>query len=120
MALLIAGGSSNIVLNLNNGLDWQLTGLDEQQRVLLNINVKLQQGMIRGSVNIYLPLISSLNGRFVNFNIDANDYFGQVSFYAMDGNFINGINSIDVLIKSNVVIPVSVGSSDNYILMTLA
>lgn len=117
-----AGGSANVVIDGSNaGVVWDLTGLDNSGRVLDTINVKIKKGLSPAlAVQLDLPTIKSINGRNVTFNIDFNDFAGVVNLYAGVDNFINGVQTFTLDYPLNSVVPVSVGSSDNWVLPVLA
>jgi hypothetical protein len=113
---ILVGGSSNVILDLNINTVFELTGKSNTGSVIQQVNVRIVQALVpEATVDIYLPLISDLNNRFVQFNIDANDFVGKANIYASSGNFINGqtVITVDPTI-ANAVLVFAVTSNDNY------
>lgn len=113
---ILVGGSSNVLLDLNLGTSFELTGLSNTGAVIQQVNVKIKQALVPvATVSILLPLISNLNNRIVQFNIDSNNFVGEAIIDAPNGNFINGQQSITVdPTIANAVLVFTVTSSDNY------
>jgi hypothetical protein len=114
---ILVGGSSNVILDLNLGTSFELTGLSNTGAVIQQVNVRIIQSspLLQSSIAIRLPLIADLNYRNVQFNIDSNNYVGEAVIDAQNGNFINGQQSITVdPTIANAVLVFTVTSSDNY------
>jgi hypothetical protein len=115
-APLIAGGSANITLDLAQGGNWELNGLDANGKVLQSVNVKIKTNGLVTTINLTLPTIASLNNRNVVFNIDTNDFGGSVVLIAGSGNLINGEATLTTAYANFSVVPVSSTSSVNWTL----
>ena len=120
MAATKIGGSANITLDLNVNTNWELTGLDGQGRVLLDVNVKIKQSIVpTASINIFLPTIASLNSRNVTFNIDSNNFGNIIGLKSIDSDKINGETTLSIAYPKQSVAPVSVSGNDNWTLPLL-
>lgn len=116
----IIGGSSVITIDGSSTNLFQLTGLDANGKVLTQINVKVIGGATpQATLTILLPLISSINGRTIQFNINSNDYAGDVTLAPAVGNTINGIASVISQTNIDVVTTITTGSATNWILPDL-
>jgi hypothetical protein len=116
MATIIAGGSANITLDLAQGTDWELNGLDANGKVLQSVNVKIKTNGLATTMNLTLPTIASLNNRNVVFNIDSNDYGNSIVVKAGVDNTINGKAELTTAYPNFSVVPVSSTSSVNWTL----
>ena len=120
MANIIKGGSSFIVIDGSSSDTFYLTGLDANGKVLQFVNVQINAGLTPlADIGIFLPLISSINGRTVQFNINSNNYAGDIYLNAQVGNFINGVAQVISQTNTNVVTTVTSGSAKNWILPDL-
>ena len=120
MADIIKGGSSFIVIDGSSTDTFYLTGLDANGKVLQFVNVQIDGGLTpQTDIGIFLPLISSVNGRIVQFNINSNNYAGDVYLNAQVGNFINGVAQVISQTNTNVVTTCTSGSTNNWILPDL-
>jgi hypothetical protein len=120
MPTTIKGGSSVITIDGSSTNTFQLTGLDANGKVLTQINVKVIAGATpQATLNITLPLIASINGRTIQFNINSNDYAGDVTLAPAVGNTINGIASVISQTTFEVVTTITTGSATNWILPDL-
>jgi hypothetical protein len=116
MATIIAGGSANITLDLAQGTDWELNGLDANGKVLQSVNVKIKTNGLATTMNLTLPTIASLNNRNVVFNIDSNDYGNSIVVKAGVDNTINGKAELTTAYPEFAVVPVSSTSGENWTL----
>jgi hypothetical protein len=120
MANINKGGSSFIVIDGSSTDTFYLTGLDANGKVLQSVNVQINAGLTpQTDIGIFLPLISSVGGRTVQFNINSNNYAGDVYLNAQVGNFINGVAQVISQTNTNVVTTVTSGSAKNWILPDL-
>lgn len=120
MADIIKGGSSFIVIDGSSTDTFYLTGLDANGKVLQFVNVQVNAGLTpQADIGIFLPLISSVNGRTVQFNINSNNYAGDIYLNAQVGNFINGVAQIISQTDTNVVTTVTTGSAKTWIVPAL-
>jgi hypothetical protein len=120
MANINKGGSSFIVIDGSSTDTFYLTGLDANGKVLQSVNVQINGGLTpQTDIGIFLPLISSVGGRTVQFNINSNDYAGDVYLNAQVGNFINGVAQVISQTNTNVVTTCTSGSKNNWILPDL-
>jgi hypothetical protein len=116
MAATLVGGSNNVILDLNIDSAFELTGKSNTGSVIQQINARIVQALVpQASITVILPLISDLNNRIVQFNLDSNDYEKSVTILAGSGNFINGQSSVTInpTVKNSVLV-LTVTSADNY------
>jgi hypothetical protein len=120
MADRFIGGSSNVIIDGSSTDTFVLTGLDANGKVLTALNVKVVAGLSpKADIGIVLPEISSINGRAVQYNINSNNYAGDIYLNSADGNFINGVAQVIIATDTNVVNVVSSGSSNGWVVPTL-
>jgi hypothetical protein len=120
MANINKGGSSFIVIDGSSTDTFYLTGLDANGKVLQSVNVQINAGLTpQSTLGIFLPLISSVGGRTVQFNINSNNYAGDVYLNAQVGNFINGVAQVISQTTINTVTTVTSGSANNWVLPAL-
>jgi len=127
------GGSQNlkVLTSQATGSFYKLTGLDNNGRVLQNVFITIESDSITPPdiINFELPIISTLNNRFVNFYINLGE-FGTIGYVTVFGgqnidmsvnNRINGSFSKDL--KANSLYDVSykleIGNQNNWIVNTL-
>jgi hypothetical protein len=118
------GGSSSVTLDLSVNTSFALTGLDSLGNPLSRINVRILKGITTASAcEIYLPLISSLNYRSTQFNIDNNDFDGTTTVHSgttiAETNYVNGESSLILLKNPNLVTPITSSSTDNWTIPAL-
>ena len=117
----IAGGSSNVFLNLVEDPDnhFQLTGLDANGQVLLTVNVTIVKGSSSAvKLYMYLPSIASLNFRKVSFILNIGDYDKQVFLFTQPNDFFNGLDlsttPLSYTAIANISGKVTVGSDNSW------
>jgi hypothetical protein len=115
-----SGGSSNVVIDGSLFVYNQLTGLDANGQLLTKINVRIEKTLTpQGNIYLLLPNIESINNRVITFDINSSEFDGTITVVGDAGNTINGQSSIDLQEGTNIVTPVFVGSSNNWIIPEL-
>ena len=92
MAFTNLGGSANLVADLSQNSQFQLTGLDANGKVLSVINVEIKDTIptYSSGVKFYLPESSALNYRNVVININRGAFNNTLGVVPALNDKVNG------------------------------